>query len=106
MEDKLLIVEYFLDYGRMGELNGLFICTETEYNQSIGRKVYWGEVLGKHSEVYHTLEADDLLIKSDDQEFITKLREVLGVTWNISGFNPIARIQERDDDGCEDDEDE
>ena len=97
MEDKLLIVEYFVDCGRMGDLDGLFICTETEMIRAIGRHVYWGEVLGKHSDVEHVLTEKHLTVKSDDQEFIKKLQEVLGVKTDISGFNPVGRIAERDE---------
>lgn len=95
-ENKLLLVEYFYDCGRMGELEGLFVCTEDELNKAIDLEdeVYWGEVLGKHSEVYHTLTAQDLRIVSEDQEFIRKLQEVLKVESTISGFNPVERILE------------
>jgi hypothetical protein len=42
-------------------------------------------------------------IKSQDQDFITKLEELLGTS--ISGFNPMEHIDPEQFDG-EDDEDE
>ena len=64
--------------GRMGDLEGLFIAEENEVKKLIGKEIYFGEVLGKHSEIYGDLEEKDITVKSDDQEFIAKLREIIG----------------------------
>jgi len=92
----LLLVEYFVECGRMGDLNGLFVCTEEEMQQAIGKTVEWGEVLGKHSDIYHVLKPEHFTIKSNDQEFISKLVDLLG--YSISGFNPIDKLSEDEED--------
>ncbi len=48
------------DCGRMGFVEGLFVATEEEIKDAIDKEVYFGEILGKHSEVYGTLEQGDL----------------------------------------------
>ena len=82
----------------MGSLDGLFMCEPSEIEPLIGKEIYFGEVLGKHSEIYGTLDADDLEVKSDDEEFIAKLGEVLGTTRTISGFNPLDFYDPEDED--------
>ena len=79
--------------GRMGDLEGLFIAEENEVKKLIGKEIYFGEVLGKHSEIYGDLEEKDITVKSDDQEFIAKLREIIGRD-TISGYNPINYYEE------------
>jgi len=81
------LYEFYWDCGRMGGLEGLFIAEESSVKAAIGKEIYFGEVLGKHSEVYGTLKEGDCEVKSEDQEFISKLEELLGGT--ISGYNPL-----------------
>lgn len=88
----LILVSYYLDAGRMGDLEGLFITTPKRLEQSIGKRVHWGEVLGKHSDVTDNLDENSFEIKSTDQDFIVKLRDLLGYT--ISGFNPVDWLEE------------
>jgi len=91
-----ILYEFDWDYGRMGRVRGLFIATKQEVNDAIGKELYFGEILGKHSEVYGPLESEDVIIKSEDQDFISKLEEVIG-SRNISGYNPLDCIQESED---------
>lgn len=72
----------------MGELDGLFVADQSEVDALIGKELYFGEVLGKHSEIYGTLEADEITVKSDDPAFMKKFIEVMGAG-TISGFNPL-----------------
>ena len=76
------------NFGRMGDLDGLFIAEEAEVKAIIGKEIYFGEVLGKHSEIVVTLEEKDLAVKSEDSAFIETLREVIGRD-TISGHNPL-----------------
>lgn len=89
----LVLAKFFWDCGRMGDVEGLFICEQAELEQSYGKNVYFGEILGKHSEVYGTLNKADITIKSDDQDFITKLHDVIGSS-TISGYNPLEYLSE------------
>lgn len=90
-----VLVSFFWDCGRMGSVEGLFVTTRDELAAGYGKRVYFGEILGKHSEVYGVLQAKDITIESDDQEFIDKLVSLLGE--HISGYNPLDNIQEGQD---------
>lgn len=90
-----VLASFHWDYGRMGDVEGLFVTTREELAAGYGKRVYFGEILGKHSEVYGVLEEGDITIQSDDQEFIEKLVSLLGE--HISGYNPLDSIEGRDE---------
>lgn len=98
---KKLLVQFYWDCGRMGDLEGLFITTEDELKSWYGREVYFGEVLGKHSEI----DESDFTIKSDDQEFIAKIEELFGEQ-HLYGFYPGDYISDTDDEPEEEEEEE
>lgn len=84
----LVLVRYQEDFGRMGSLDGIFVCTKDELDKLDGAYVSFGEALGKHSEVY----TDDALsmcttldISEEDSSVIFR---VFG-EGTISGFNPL-----------------
>lgn len=77
--------------GRSGNLEGLFVATEDEIKQAIGREAYFGEILGKHSEVYGELKKKDITKVELDPETVEKVTNLLGKTW--SGFNPLNYVQ-------------
>ena len=95
------LYSFFWECGRMGTLDGLFIAEESDVNAIIGKNIYFGEVLGKHSEIYGMLEESDLEVKSDDQDFINKFVEIMG-DGTISGFNPLD-FYDPDEENEEDD---
>lgn len=90
-----VLASFHWDCGRMGDVEGLFVTTREELAAGYGKSVYFGEILGKHSEVYGFLEEKDITIESDDEEFIDKLVSLLGE--HISGYNPLDNIQEGQD---------
>lgn len=61
--------------GRMGSLKGVFVEDERLVEQCIGKEIYFGEVLGKHSEVYGPLEISDLTKVTDDPEIIRLIKD-------------------------------
>jgi DNA-directed RNA polymerase subunit RPC12/RpoP len=75
------------DCGRNGDVEGLFVATEEEVEDLIGRTVWFGEILGKHSEVYGTIEEGDVEKIDLDPETVQKVTVILGETW--SGYNPM-----------------
>lgn len=87
------LYKFHWDCGRMGDLDGIFVADEAEINRLIGKEIYFGEVLGKHSEVFGTLEKNELEILSDDQSMIEKLVSAVGRN-TISGYNPIDYFDE------------
>jgi hypothetical protein len=80
------------DIRRMGTVEGIFIAEESEVKEAIGKKVYFGEILGKHSEVYGDIGEDDIQVVSEDQDFISKCEEIFGTS--ISGYNPLSYMNE------------
>lgn len=94
------LYSFLLECGRMGELEGLFIADSEIVDKVIrlNASAYFGEVLGKHSEISCDLEAFMFEVKFTDQDFIQKLEELLGT--NISGFNPLDYLS----DGWDDDD--
>lgn len=77
----------------MGSVSGLFVATEDEIDKNIGRDVHLGEALGKHSEVYGTLDRDDLELILEDESAIAALRRAVGGDL-ISGYNPLDYIED------------
>lgn len=83
--------KFFWDCGRSGELGGLFVATEDEIEEAIGSEVYFGEVLGKHSEVYGELEEGDIRKLDVSPLAVEEVSVILGDTW--SGFNPLHYVK-------------
>lgn len=83
----------FLWGGRDGDVESLFIANEEKINNSIGKRVYFGEILGKHSEVEGILERNDLSIISSDKEFIELTKKTFGKT-TLCGYNPLDYIDD------------
>lgn len=89
-----------VDYGRTGSVNGLFIADQKDVDKIIGKEIYFGEILGKHSEVEFTMKREYLSVVSDDVYLVTLLEKLCGKT--ISGYNPVniweENIAEDEDD--------
>lgn len=86
------LYKFHWDCGRMGDVHGLFIATEEEVGAAIGSRVYFGEILGKHSEVYGVLDTTDLSVILDDQDAIAKIETAAGCC--VSGHNPLDYLEE------------
>lgn len=98
------IYEFYKDYGRSGELEGAFIADSTDVEKAIGKYIYMGECLGKHSEVALNLEYGDIVLKTSDQSFIALFEEIMGKGWS-TGHNPLEHLpdEEEDDEELDDD---
>ncbi|MWV44824.1 hypothetical protein GRF59_14480 [Paenibacillus sp. HJL G12] len=79
------------DCGRQGDVEGLFVATEKEVEYAIGRKAYFGEILGKHSEVYGDIEEGDIAKVDIDPVAVEEVAKHLGSTW--SGYNPLHYLR-------------
>ena len=89
------LYSFFWDCGRMGDVEGLFIAEESEVDSAIGSQVYFGEILGKHSEISGTLSSGDLRVISDEQDKIDWLLDIIGC--DVSGYNPLYYVQQQED---------
>lgn len=97
----LKVYKYSQYFGRMGGLSGVFVADDTDVDKVRGKRVYLGEVLGKHSEVSATVDDKTLTAVSEDPAIIAFFGEHLdgGV-----GTNPVAAYLDSDD-ANEDEED-
>lgn len=85
-----VLVRFHWDCGRMGDVEGIFVTTKEILERNYGKRVYFGEILGKHSEVYGTLDRKDITVESEDEVFIDQLTLILGT--HIGGYNPLNHI--------------
>jgi hypothetical protein len=90
-----ILVRFYEDFYRNGELEGLFITTKPELERLYGKVLYFGEVLGKHSDVSLLIEPRQFTLKSEDQAFIDQLADVCGT--DISGLNPFSYEDDGED---------
>lgn len=88
--------------GRGGIIGGLFIATQEQVDAIIGKRLWLGEALGKHSEVSGVIEDDEIERVDIDTSAVEVLYEQFGST--ISGYNPVERFDDEDDEYDEDDE--
>lgn len=86
------LYKFSWDYGRSGNVEGVFIATEDEVDSAMYKEVWFGEILGKHSNVYGILEEHDLEILDVSDITIQELKKVLGRS--ISGYNPLEYIED------------
>lgn len=87
------LYKFYWDCGRGGELEGVFIADVKEMEGAYGNEAYFGEVLGKHSDIYDILKKDAVkeIIRpqsSFDEEILQKLKNLFHGN-NISGYNPL-----------------
>lgn len=73
--------------GRQGDLTGLFIAKKNHVKLLLENKleVYFGEVLGKHSEIYGKIEEKEIVFVSDSKDVI----DVIETHQLENGFNPF-----------------
>jgi hypothetical protein len=93
------IYKFFWDCRRGGRVEGTFIAESEAVSAAIGKDLYFGEILGKHSEVYGILDEGDITLKSTDPNFIAMFEEILG---GGVGYNPLDYINEDEDEDNED----
>lgn len=89
----MFLYKFYWDCGRQGEVTGLFAADQKDIDAAMDKQIYFGEILGKHSEVYGTLEEVDLE-KLDVPEHVVKiLIDAVGDN-NIAGYNPLDYLPE------------
>jgi len=83
------IYKLHYDCGRQGELNGVFVAEKAkmQWLKETRQEIYFGEVLGKHSEVSGPLDDVDFTLVSENEEAIKLVNDLDLQT----GFNPLER---------------
>ncbi len=76
-----------IDCGRMGNLEGVFVAEKSHIDYIINKKldIYFGEVLGKHSEISGVIDESEIKMVSDNPEVVKVIEE----NDLSSGFNPL-----------------
>ncbi len=90
------IFRFNQDAGRMGHLAGIFVAEAADVLALTGKEIYFGEVLGKYSEITVEMDADNLKPVSFEKADIATFERLKLQT----GINPF------DYDYAEDDEEE
>lgn len=90
------LYKFHWDCGRHGEVKCFFIEDDAVVKKCLGVRVYFGEILGKHSEIFGKLEEHDLEVLTDDQNVIDIIEKYIGKSF---GHNPLNYL--RADDGDE-----
>ncbi len=96
------IYKFYWDYGRHGEVSGIFIAEDWQIKDLIGEHVYFGEILGKHSQVEGYIEEGDITLISQNPDFVQMFKEHIGKV----GYNPVEyyynNYEDFDEDELED----
>lgn len=75
------------DCGRMGELTGVFVADTEKVRVLVDQQieVYFGEVLGNHSEIYGPVSDKEIVMVSDSKDAVDLVESLKLQT----GFNPF-----------------
>ena len=77
--------------GRQGMVESLFLATEEMVDWIIGKEVNFGEVLGKHSEIYGEIEEKEITKINISNDSIKEIGfELDSDTW--IGYNPFEYV--------------
>lgn len=88
-----ILWKFYWDCGRMGSVESIFTATQEEIDSILGKVIYFGEILGKHSEIYGPLFKENLTLLSSDQTFVNEYTRLVG---NI-GHNPFDYLEEEEE---------
>lgn len=94
------IYHFRWDWGRSGHLEGWFLSDEKTIQSVIGQPVNFGEVLGKHSDVFGNLSENDINLVTDNPELVSAFQEILNCSIasdqrnrTALGRNPLDHIR-------------
>lgn len=86
------IYKFHWDCGRQGSVEGSFVATDEEVKNAIGKEVYFGEILGKHSEIYGTLEESEIELTTTDPQVVALFEQFE----LANGYNPLEYLREEE----------
>jgi hypothetical protein len=82
--------EYF---GRMGSLSGIFVATDEEFEAALGKSVYLGEVLGKHSDITAEINEQTVTCLTAETQIVNFFEKYDLET----GINPLDCLEPEED---------
>lgn len=78
---------------RGGTLESYFTATEEEVQGILGETGWFGEVLGKHSDVSVRFTREQFDVISEDSAFVESFKEIIGST----GYLPFAVLEDNEE---------
>ncbi len=69
------LYKFYEDFGRMGDMEGLFVADSKDVEKAIGKIVFYDEPLGKHSEILITVRTEILELITTDSKVIKIVEE-------------------------------
>lgn len=87
------VYKFHWDCGRSGNISSVFVADSTDVENAIGKDIYFGEVLGKHSEIYGTLDAGDLKVLTEEPSDVALIERLKLST----GLNPLNYLPEEEE---------
>lgn len=87
------VYRFHCSFGRQGDLDGVFAATHDAVRGAMGVRVYFGEVLGKHSDVALNLKPEHITLISDDLTVV----ELFEKHRLRTGLNPFQYLSQEDD---------
>lgn len=89
------LYRFFWDGGRAGQIESLFFATPEQIDNLIGKTIYLGDVLGKHSDVSGTVEVGDIKKIELSKKTLEEMHIIL--TDSVCGYNPLTYLDDDDD---------
>lgn len=88
------LYRFLVDSFRGGKVESVFIAHEKDVTALVGKEIYFGEILGKHSELEIYIDVDTIIELSTSQLLIKDLEKIFSKelscdTTTISGYNPV-----------------
>lgn len=71
----LKLYKYSEYFGRQGDLESIFVANDKDMELAMDNPIYFGEVLGKHSDISGSIDKETIKELTDDQAFIAKFQE-------------------------------
>lgn len=87
------VYKFTASYARMGTMSGVFVATREDVDSIIGKRIAFGDALGKHSDVRIDIERSHIKLLTEDADFIEKFSEFKLTT----GYNPLTYYEEFED---------
>ena len=79
------------DYGRMGNLQAVFMAEQAEVEKYYGCEAYLDEPLGKYSEVSVPIDPDTFVVHEIDENTVKVLQNVFGSN-HIAGCDLLGSV--------------
>ncbi len=107
--DKKAVYTFDCDFYRGGSVCGTFVqeIQKIDDAKRQDHSIYFGEVLGKHSQIEAYFSDLDLKKITDDEKLVDAFEEILRLANKTHfGYNPFDYIEEYDDEEDDSDDDE